>query len=169
MPAEKNNRIPMIFLDRDGVLVDNSEHYYITRPDQLRLNPGVPESLSELKQRGYRFAVITNQGGISKGVTTHESVARVHDHLRRLLSEGGIELDEIYYCPHHSDNENCLCRKPLPLLLEKAIARFSLDKEKSWFIGDSDRDVEAGQAAGVRTLQVEPNGDLRNMLSEISG
>ena len=159
----------MIFLDRDGVLVDNSEYYYITRPDQLRLNPGVIEALSELKQKGYRFVVITNQGGISQGVNTHESVARVHEHMRQLLAEGGIELEEIYYCPHHSDNENCLCRKPLPLLLEKAIARFGVDKERSWFIGDSHRDIEAGHAAGVLTLQVIPNGDLREVLPEILG
>jgi len=159
----------MIFLDRDGVLVDNSEHYYITRPDQLRLNPGGIEALSELKQKGYRFVVITNQGGISQGVNTHESVARVHEHMRHLLADGGIELEEIYYCPHHSDNENCLCRKPLPLLLEKAIARFGADQEKSWFIGDSDRDIEAGKAAGVLTLQVIPNGDLREVLPEILG
>jgi D-glycero-D-manno-heptose 1,7-bisphosphate phosphatase len=91
----------------------------------------------------------------------------VHNKLRQLLAEGGIELDEIFYCPHHSDNENCLCRKPLPLLLEKAIARFNVDKENSWFIGDSGRDIEAGNAAGVKTLQVEPNADLRKIVPEI--
>jgi D-glycero-D-manno-heptose 1,7-bisphosphate phosphatase len=167
MSNNNDQQIKVIFLDRDGVLTDNSEHYYITAPSQLRLNPGVIEALSLLKNTGFRFIVITNQGGISQGVNTHESVARVHNKLRQLLAEGGIELDEIYYCPHHSDNENCLCRKPLPLLLEKAIARFNVDKENSWFIGDSERDVEAGKAAGVKTLQVEPNADLRKIVPEI--
>ena len=163
----KNQQTRVIFLDRDGVLTDNSEHYYITEPSQLRLNPGVLEALQALKNEGYRFIIITNQGGISQGVNTHESVAIVHDHLRKLLAEGEIELDEIYYCPHHSDNEACLCRKPLPLLLEKAIARFNADKENSWFIGDSDRDMEAGKAAGIRTIKVESNVDLRKILPEI--
>ena len=157
----------VIFLDRDGVLTDNAEHYYITEPSQIQLNPGVLEALSKLRDLGYHFIVITNQGGISQGVNTHESVSLIHDHLRKLLADGGIELDEIYYCPHHSDNEKCLCRKPLPLLLEKAIARFRVDKEHSWFIGDSERDMEAGQAAGIRTLKVDSNGDLRKILSEI--
>ena len=153
--------VKVIFLDRDGVLTDNSVHYYITAPSQLRLNPGVIEALYVLKNEGFRFIVITNQGGISQGMNTHESVAQVHDHLRQLLNEGGVELDEIYYCPHHSDNEACLCRKPLPLLLEKAIARFNVDNEASWFIGDSERDMSAGKAAGLHTLLITPNSDLR--------
>ena len=69
----------------------------ITKPEQLHLNTGVVEALSELKKRGYRFVVITNQGGISQGVNTLESVDLVHDHMRQLLAEGGIELEEIYY------------------------------------------------------------------------
>ncbi len=164
---EKPTTGKFIFLDRDGVICDNSEHYYITRPEEFRLNPGVIEALSELKSRGYRFMMVTNQGGISKGKNTHESVAEVHRHMQTLLSEGGIELEEIYYCPHHSDNEACLCRKPLPLLLEKGIARFGADRDRSWFIGDSGRDTEAGKAAGLNTLQTEPNTDLRQILLTI--
>jgi D-glycero-D-manno-heptose 1,7-bisphosphate phosphatase len=159
--------IKVIFLDRDGVICDNSEHYYITSPEQFKLNPGVIEALSELKKRGYRFVVITNQGGISQGVNTHENVALIHEHMRKLLADKEIELDEIYYCPHHGDNEACLCRKPLPLMLEKAIARFRIDREKSWFIGDSERDVEAGMAAGVKTISIASNSDVRNILSLI--
>jgi len=64
--------------------------------------------------------------------------------------------------------EACLCRKPLPLMLEKAMARFGIDPGNSWFIGDSERDMEAGKAAGVRTIQVESNGNLTKILEQIS-
>ncbi len=157
-----------IILDRDGVICDNSEHYYITRKEDLRLNPGVTETLSALKQRGYIFIMITNQGGIATGHNTHENVEQVHRYMRSLLENAGIILEDIYYCPHHDSVEACLCRKPLPLMLEKAMARFGIDPGNSWFIGDSERDMEAGKAAGVRTIQVESNGNLTKILEQIS-
>ena len=116
-----------IFLDRDGVISDNSTHYYLTRVEDFRFNPGVVEALQELSNRGYLFIVITNQGGISQGKNSSGNVDRIHDHMRNLLLDAGVELKEIYYCPHHSDNEACLCRKPLPLMIEKAMARYRID------------------------------------------
>ncbi|HER09321.1 MAG TPA: HAD family hydrolase [Bacteroides sp.] len=156
-----------IFLDRDGVLCDNSKHYYITTPEAFTLNPGVIEALSVFRDRGYMLIVITNQGGISTGRNTMENVERVHRHMRELLQREGITLDEIYYCPHHADNENCLCRKPLPLMLEKAMARFGIDPEASYFIGDSERDMEAGEAAGIPSIRVPSNGNLTEVLEQI--
>ena len=157
-----------IFLDRDGVISDNSSHYYLTREEDFRFNPGVVETLLELRSRGYLFIVITNQGGISQGKNSVGNVDRIHTHMRSLLLDLGVELTEIYYCPHHSDNEACLCRKPLPLLIEKALARYRIDPEASWFIGDSQRDMDAGRAAGLRTVLVRSNGNLRQVLKEIN-
>ena len=156
-----------VFLDRDGVITDNSEHYYLTRPEDLVLNPGVIETLKELRERGYLLIMITNQGGIATGDNTVENVKAVHRHLLELLGREGISLEEIYYCPHHQEVEACLCRKPYPLMLEKGLARFRVDAGRSYFIGDSERDVEAGKAAGVQTVRVESNGDLRKVLAWI--
>ncbi len=156
-----------IFLDRDGTLNNNRDHYYIWRKEDFQLNPGVVDALSELQARGYLLVVITNQGGVSKGAYRMEEVESVHAHMRSLLEEGGVVLDEIYICPHHPDQENCLCRKPLPLLIQKALARFGIDPAQSWMVGDSERDEEAGKAAGLQTLRVESNGDLREVLKEI--
>jgi D-glycero-D-manno-heptose 1,7-bisphosphate phosphatase len=153
-----------VFLDRDGVLTDNTVQYYLTRPEDLVLNPGVIETLMELRDRGFLLIVITNQGGISTGANTKENVEKVHARLLELLESAGIRLEEIYYCPHHQKTEACLCRKPLPLMLEKALARFRIEPGASWFIGDSDRDMEAGKAAGVQPVQVEANSDLRRVL-----
>ena len=166
-PSETNPTHKAIFLDRDGVICDNSAHYYLTRVEDFRFNPGVIEALSELRKHGYLLIVITNQGGISQGENSMENVDRIHEHMRNILSRSGVEITEVYYCPHHSDNEACLCRKPLPLMIEKALARFGINKEASWFIGDSQRDVEAGKAAGVKTLLVESNGNLEEILGSI--
>ena len=157
-----------IFLDRDGVISNNRDHYYLTRAKDFQFNPGVAETLLELQDRGYIFIVITNQGGISQGKNSVENVDNIHDHRLHLLNHEGIEIREIYYCPHHSDNEACLCRKPLPLMIEKALARYNIDPQQSWFIGDSERDVEAGKAAGVQTILIKANGNLTQVLDRIN-
>jgi len=156
-----------IFLDRDGTINNNCDHYYIWQKEELLLNPGVIDTLTELKSRGYMLIVISNQGGISKGEFSAEDVDALHMHLRSMLEQEGVSLDEIYYCPHHSMVETCLCRKPQPLMIEKALARFGIDPASSWMIGDAERDVEAGKAAGLRTILIEPNSDLRKVLEHI--
>jgi len=156
-----------IFLDRDGTLNNNSDHYYIWRKEDFQLNPGVPEALAELQARGYLLVVITNQGGVSKGTYGMEEVEAVHAYMRSLLAQSGVVLEEVYVCPHHPDGENCLCRKPLPLMIQKALARFGIDPAQSWMVGDSGRDVLAGKAAGLKSLRVESNGDLREVLKAI--
>ncbi|MEA3477004.1 MAG: HAD family hydrolase [Bacteroidota bacterium] len=157
-----------IFLDRDGTINNNCDHYYIWRKEELLLNPGVSEALAELQSRGYMLIVITNQGGISKGEFSAEDVDLLHDHLRSMLEAKGVHLDEIYYCPHHHMVESCLCRKPQPLMIEKALARFRIDPASSWMIGDTRRDVEAGEAAGLQTILINPNSDMRQVLERIT-
>jgi len=157
-----------IFLDRDGCINNNCDHYYIWNKEELLLNPGVCEALFELKSRGYLLIVITNQGGISKGEYSVRDVEVLHEHLRSLLEQEGVILDEIYFCPHHQMKESCLCRKPLPLMIEKALARFDIDPAASWMIGDSQRDVEAGKAAGLQTILIESNSDLRGILETVN-
>ena len=156
-----------IFLDRDGTLNNMQDRYYIWRPEDFQLNPGVIETLAELKKRGYLLVVISNQGGVSKGEYGREDVEALHTHMQSFLKEKGVVLDEILFCPHHPAREACLCRKPLPLMIQKALARFTIDPSGSWMVGDSDRDVEAGKAAGLRTLLVAANSDLRSVLDLI--
>ncbi len=158
-----------IFLDRDGCINNNCDHYYVWRKEELLLNPGVKETLYELRSRGYLLIVVSNQGGISRGEFSAEDVEALHEHLRSMLEVEGVFLDEIYYCPHHHMVESCLCRKPQPLMIEKALARFDIDPAKSWMIGDSQRDVEAGLAAGLRTILIKSNSDLREVLGKVEG
>lgn len=149
-----------VFLDRDGVLNNEESNYYIFRTEDFFLNEGIGEALRELRDRGYIFIVITNQGGISKGYYTHKDVQNVHSKLQRLLRKEKIELAEIYYCPHHNDNENCLCRKPKSISIEKALARFDIDPKNSYFVGDRDTDMEAATKAGLQRIKVESNQNM---------
>jgi D-glycero-D-manno-heptose 1,7-bisphosphate phosphatase len=156
-----------IFLDRDGVINDNSRSYYVWRKEDLVLNPGVPETLRSLKEQGYLLIVVSNQGGISKELYTKEDVFAFHEAINRELKPHHAAIDAFYFCPHHDEVENCLCRKPRPLLIQRAMARFIISPEGSWFVGDSPRDAQAGRAAGLSVLEVEANGDLRKILEKL--
>jgi len=157
-----------IFLDRDGVINHPKKNYYVFRAEDFSINKGVFDALYELQEKDYLLIVISNQGGISKGKYSKSDVAKVHAFMEQEFSRHAIYLTEIYYCPHHTRNENCLCRKPAPLMIEKALARFEIDPDRSWFIGDKKSDVEAGVRAGVKTIRIRKNQDLRKVLKKIS-
>ncbi|MFO7940439.1 MAG: HAD family hydrolase [Bacteroidales bacterium] len=155
-----------IFLDRDGV-INQERGDYTYRIDQFHFNPGVFEALKRAQDKGYMLIVITNQGGIAKKRYTHEDVDRVHDYMLKEFKKHGIAVQEVYYCPHHSDSENCLCRKPKPLLIEKALARFQVNPVASFFVGDRDRDVEAAERARIKGIKINSNDNLNDYFSQI--
>jgi len=154
---------PAVFLDRDGTLIE--EAGYATRPEQIRILGGVARALRELAEAGYRLIVVTNQSGIARGYMTEEDLERFHDALDRQLHLLGAVVDAYYACPHHPDPGpgdsprpdlvvECDCRKPKPGLLLRAAEDFRLDLAASWTVGDTWRDIEAGQAAGTRTVKL---------------
>ena len=148
-----------IFLDRDGVL-NRENGNYISRLEEFIINDGVFEGLKYFQQKDYLLIVITNQGGISKGMYDHEDVDKIHNYLREKLEQDGIKITAIYYCPHHPVRSKCICRKPDSLMLEKAMARFNIDAARSYFIGDHDRDIEAGKKTGLQTIKIIANSSL---------
>ena len=156
----------VIFLDRDGV-INNNALYYTHRKEDFVINKGVLEALKNMSSKGYEFIVITNQGGISKGLFSKEEVEIVHDEMKKAFLKNGISILEIYFCPHHSEVENCLCRKPGTVMVEKAIARFNIDPGISYFIGDQVKDVETALACGLTPVRITPNTDLRLILDLI--
>jgi len=157
-----------VFLDRDGVLNDDYDHYYVFRPEDIKLNPGVIELLTCLIKKNYLLVVISNQGGISKGLFTKEDVEKTNARILELLDAHNIRIEEIYYCPHYRETERCICRKPDSLMIEKALGRFSIDPSVSYFIGDRLTDMEAGEKAGLKTIRVEPNQDMSSLINIIS-
>ena len=155
-----------VFLDRDGVL-NRERGEYTYRKDDFEILPGVTEALKKLQDDGWLLIVVTNQGGIAKGIYSEDDFRLLNEILITELKKEGVHLDEIYYCPHHPDRTRCLCRKPGSLLFEKAIARFGIDPGISWMIGDKQRDADAASGAGIKTILMEANSPLLPKLEQI--
>jgi D-glycero-D-manno-heptose 1,7-bisphosphate phosphatase len=148
-----------VFLDRDGVInFDPGDYTY--NLSQFKLNDGIIENLKRLYDNGYLLILITNQGGISKKLYSQTDVEEIHAYLAKELKKVGVQLAEIYYCPHHSVNEKCICRKPNSLMIEKALARFDIDPKQSIMLGDKIRDVACAEGAGVKGIKVEINQNI---------
>jgi D-glycero-D-manno-heptose 1,7-bisphosphate phosphatase len=150
---------PAVFLDRDGVinraLVRSGRPYPPASLQNLEILPRVPEALSALKAHGYSLVVVTNQPDVSRGTSSRELVASIHE---RLKSE--LDLDAILTC-FHDDADECDCRKPKPGLLFRAAADLGIELSSSFMVGDRWRDVEAGKRAGCRTCFIDCSYDER--------
>ncbi len=147
-----------VFLDRDGTLI--VERGYVTSPAQVALLPGVPEALCRLRDAGWKLFVVTNQACVAKGLVTEEELTAINQRLVMLLGAEGARVDGIYCCPHHPEGTvtefavDCDCRKPRPGLLEQAAREHDVDLAQSFMVGDTQRDIDAGLAAGARAIQV---------------
>jgi D-glycero-D-manno-heptose 1,7-bisphosphate phosphatase len=141
-----------VFLDRDGVLNRTFVVDGVPRPprtmDEFTILPGVEEACRSLRERGFRLIVVTNQPDIARGKQTAEDVERLNGELRRRLL-----VDDVLVCPH-DDGDLCDCRKPKPGMLLRAARMHDIDLTKSIMVGDRDKDIEAGRAAGCRTVFV---------------
>jgi len=143
-----------VFIDRDGTI--NANTGYIKTPDDFKIYKGVAEGIKILNNMGYKVIIITNQSGIARGFFNEEMLEKIHEKMKKELSEKGATVDAIYFCPHHPD-EKCNCRKPEPGMLQKAMKDFDVDVQKSFIIGDRMLDVEAGNKIGVKTVLVPEN------------
>ncbi|UZR93952.1 D-glycero-alpha-D-manno-heptose-1,7-bisphosphate 7-phosphatase [Chondrinema litorale] len=142
-----------IFLDRDGVLnVERGEYSY--KPENFIIEYNVPEALEILKKQGYCLVVITNQAGIAKGLYSAEDVLRCHETLQNSCKH---IIDKLYFSPYHPHYTESLSRKPDSLMFEKAIAKFNIDPEKSFMIGDKERDLIPAKKLNINTVLVAKN------------
>ena len=151
-----------IFLDRDGVL--NLDTDLISRHEDLVLFDFVPKAVKRINESEYVSVVVTNQSVVARNMCTIDELKVIHNKMEALLGLEGAYLNGIYFCPHHPHGgfpeENplykmdCDCRKPKPGMLLQAAKEFNIDLASSWLIGDSDRDIKAGKAAGCTTIAV---------------
>jgi D-glycero-D-manno-heptose 1,7-bisphosphate phosphatase len=159
-----------VFFDRDGVIVelvwdavDGSFEGPIVKED-VSLVPTAADAISRIRALDYRTVVVSNQPGAAKGKASREDLLEAHDRVVRLLAERGVVIDDYRYCLHHPDAVHpelalvCECRKPKPGMLLQAAAALDIDLSRSWMIGDSDADAQAGRTAGCRTILVENPG-----------
>lgn len=145
---------PAVFLDRDGVIVDDPG--YVHRVEDLALMPGAAEGLRRLSDAGYALVIVTNQSGIARGYFTEAQYEVFTAALLERLREGGVEIEAVLHCSHLPNAAipalaiDCDCRKPHPGMLLRAIETLDLDPARSFMVGDKPSDIQAGQAAGVR-------------------
>jgi D-glycero-D-manno-heptose 1,7-bisphosphate phosphatase len=163
-PIPRN--LQTVFLDRDGVLNEKMpEGQYVTRWEEFRVLPGVPEAIRRLNQAGLRVLVVTNQRGIARGLCALADVEGIHGRFQQELQKAGARIDAIFICPH--DKEGCDCRKPLPGLFHQAVAQFpDISAATSAMIGDSLVDVEFGRRLGMATIFIEVEADRRSTYAE---
>ena len=151
----------VIFLDRDGVINKKPKKAdYVKNWSEFEFLPGTIQALQILCQKGYDIYIITNQPGIARGVMTKEDLDLIHQKMGEEFKKNGGKIKAIYTCLH-GWNEGCECRKPKPGLLFQAAREHYLDLTKTIFIGDDERDIQAGQAAGCKTILI---GDKINLL-----
>ncbi len=147
-----------IFLDRDNTIIDDPG--YINHPNQVKLLPGAPSALSDMRNMGYKLIIVSNQSGVARGIVTEDTLADIHERLIQILRSEGVFIDAIYYCPFHPEGviekyrKESSLRKPEPGMLLLAAEEMEIDLRYSWMIGDSYRDVQAGKLAGCRTILI---------------
>lgn len=174
-----HNKQKAIFLDRDGTI--NKYVGFLRNIDDFELIEGVSEAIKLINQSGYLAIVVTNQPVIARGEVSWEELHEIHKKMETLLGKDGAYIDGIYICPHHPDKGfegerpeykfDCECRKPKAGLFLQAAKDFNIELPQSIMIGDSGRDVEAGENSGCnKSIKIETNGDneLLNIIRDIT-
>lgn len=171
-----SNKQKAIFLDRDGTI--NKYVGFLSDIDKFELLPRVSEAIRKINESEYLAIVVSNQPVIARGELTVEGLEEIHNKMETLLGLDGAYVDDIFYCPHHPDKGfegevpelkiDCDCRKPKPGMLLKAAEKYNIDLSQSWMIGDSERDVMAGKAAGCRSVYIMTKKEMSYGEAEVA-
>ena len=160
-----------VFIDRDGTLIKDIP--YNAEPAFIQFLPQAIETLVKLKKNNFLLILVSNQSGVARGFFTIDDVEKMHGAIQQQLSQHNIQFDAMYYCPHHPDGKiqkykiECDCRKPKPGLILQATSEHGIDLSNSWMIGDILNDVEAGNAAGCKTILLDNGNETEWILNEI--
>lgn len=143
----------IIFLDRDGVV--NREIKYLHKIEDFEFIEGVFTSCKYLQNLGYSIVIVTNQSGIGRGYYSIQDFDILNNWMLNEFKKQNISILDVLFCPH-KPQDNCKCRKPRAGMLELAANKYSIDKQKSWLIGDKETDIEAANNFGItNTILVE--------------
>jgi D-glycero-D-manno-heptose 1,7-bisphosphate phosphatase len=147
---------PAVFLDRDGVVIENRPDYVRSWQD-VSLLPDAAEALHRIGDAGYKIVLVTNQASVGRGLLSLEEAVGINRQLVETLQRSGIEIDGVFLCPHRPEDA-CDCRKPAPGLILQAAAALGLDLAASLLVGDAVSDLQAGLAAGVGRVALVRTG-----------
>lgn len=167
------SRRPAVFLDRDGVL--NQDTGYVGRREQLEFLPDMATAVRRINDAGYRAVVITNQAGVGRGFYSEDDVRTIHGLMEDHLAGSGAYIDRFYYCPYHPDallpgyRAAHPERKPGPHMVLRAAAEMDIDLSASAMIGDRDSDMQCAAGAGVRGIMIQGDDILGAVSSALAG
>jgi len=156
---------PTVFLDRDGV-INRGRAGYVRRPDQFQFLPGAIQGMRLLADCGWQLVIVTNQDAAGWKLLPEAQLAKVHDRMLAGLRKAGVQVAEIYYCPHNVLSD-CACRKPRPGMLLAAARDVGARPRSAWMVGDKPMDVQTGRAFGCRTAWVGPKAWRRRFAAEV--
>jgi D-glycero-D-manno-heptose 1,7-bisphosphate phosphatase len=145
-------KLSFVIIDRDGV-INYDSHEYIKSPDEWIPIPGSLEAIASLNHAGFRVMIATNQSGVARQLFTLETLQSIHEKLKKALLKVGGKVDDIFFCPHHPDDQ-CECRKPNVGLFTQIKEKYEIDFSHTFFIGDSSQDVEVALKTGCKPLLV---------------
>ncbi|MEH6589338.1 MAG: D-glycero-beta-D-manno-heptose 1,7-bisphosphate 7-phosphatase [Halioglobus sp.] len=160
----------LIFLDRDGVINEDSDDYIRSLEDWIPL-PGSIEAIAKLSLAGFTVAIVTNQSGLGRGYFELEDLEGIHDRLCQLVEAQHGSIAGIFYCPHLPDAD-CSCRKPGIGLLKAATHELQMDPAGAYMVGDSLKDLQAAQRFNCRPILVKTGkgmGTLERINSDSPG
>jgi len=162
------NKNKAIFLDRDGVI--NYEKNFVLTPGDMELIPKASHAIRKINSSSYLAIVVTNQSAVARNLISFKELDQIHEKLKADLKKHGAYVDAIFYCPHHPNYngpnvnrdliKDCHCRKPKPGLLFDASKKMNIDLHKSYLIGDTERDIQAGREAGCSTIGVKTGKNI---------
>lgn len=145
--------VPVLFVDRDGTLIEEPPDNQVDSLEKIRFMPGVFAALSELRRRGFRLAMVTNQDGLGTDSFPRAAFEQAHHFILEAFRSQGIEFDAVFVCPHFH-TAGCDCRKPRTGLVQGYLREIDADPDSSAVIGDRETDLEFARNLGLRSFKI---------------
>lgn len=141
-----------VFLDRDGTII--RDMIYLNDPSKIEVFKESYPALKKMRDSGFEIVLVTNQSGVARGFVEENILKEINQIIVQDFANRGIDIIDVYYCPHPVDG-GCFCRKPNPGMLLDAAQKHSIDLKQSWMIGDRMTDCEAGKRAGCKSILLQ--------------
>jgi len=150
-----------LFLDRDGILIkERGDYNYLDK--HFKINHKITPLLQFALKNQFLLIVITNQGGVEKGLYAHKEIEIMHEKISNYFLPLGIMFTDFFHCEHHDSLSSCICRKPSSLMIEKACAVYNINPKASYMIGDKETDKKVGERVGAKGIQIRANTTVNN-------
>ena len=157
--------IEAVFLDRDGV-INYNRNDYVKNKNEFKIIEDVPKAIGLLNSSNIKVIIVTNQSAINRGLLSIEGLNKIHSYFKEELQKYDAKIDAIYYCPHKPEN-NCGCRKPKSGMILQAAKDLNIDCKNSLLIGDRDSDIEAANNVGMKSIRIQTDGNLLEIIKLI--